>query len=124
MSFGDPANPDLVLDPYEHSSGFSGAKHRSEDLLCVNPISGTQNGVAPAESNPGTLVPTANLLSANVISGAVGAHCEKGLLILDGRIPPLGPYVMPGNNYHVYDYALFWGAIRRDAERRLAAWHR
>jgi hypothetical protein len=31
--------------------------------------------------------------------------------------------VMPGNNYHVYDYALFWGAIRRDAERRLAAWH-
>ncbi|MEA3057316.1 MAG: hypothetical protein QOF34_131, partial [Sphingomonadales bacterium] len=36
----------------------------------------------------------------------------------------LGPYVLPGNNYHVYDYALFWGAIRRDAERRLAAWHR
>jgi hypothetical protein len=31
--------------------------------------------------------------------------------------------VLPGNNYHVYDYALFWGAIRRDAERRLAAWH-
>jgi hypothetical protein len=124
MSFGDPANPDLVLDPYEHSSGFSGARHRREDLLCVNPISGTQNGVAPAESNPGTLVPTANLLSANVISGAVGAHCDKGLLMLDGRIPPLGPYVLPGNNYHVYDYALFWGAIRRDAERRLAAWHR
>ena len=56
--------------------------------------------------------------------GPVGAHCDKGLLILDGAIPPLGPFVLPGNNYHVYDYALFWGAIRRDAERRLAAWRR
>ena len=54
----------------------------------------------------------------------VGAHCDKGLLILDGNIPPLGPFVLPGNNYHVYDYALFWGAVRRDAERRLAAWQR
>ena len=33
----------------------------------------------------------------------------------------LGPYVLPGNNYHVYDYALFWGSIRADAERRLKA---
>jgi putative Holliday junction resolvase len=32
--------------------------------------------------------------------------------------------VLPGNNYHVYDYALFWGSIRADAERRLAAWRR
>jgi len=124
LSFGDPPNPELVLDSYEHSSGFSGEKRRRQDLLCVNPISGTQNGMGPAESNPGTLVPTADLLSATVDPGTVGAHCEKGLLILDGKIPALGPYVLPGNNYHVYDYALFWGAIRRDAERRLAAWHR
>jgi len=124
LSFGEPANPDLVLKPYEHSSGFSGAARRREDLLCVNPITGTQDGAAPPGSNPGTLVPSANLLSATLVAGAVGAHCEKGLLILDGNIPPLGPYVLPGNNYHVYDYALFWAAIRRDAERRLAAWHR
>jgi hypothetical protein len=124
LTFGDPANPDLVLESYEHSSGFSGMKRRREDLLCVNPISGTQNGVASPEANPGTLVPSANLLSAALEPGRVGAHCDKGLLILDGNIPPLGPYVLPGNNYHVYDYALFWGAIRRDSERRLAAWRR
>ncbi len=124
LSFGDPPNPDLVLDSYEHSSGFSGEKRRRQDLLCVNPVSGTQNGVAAAEANPGTLVPSIDLMSAKLEPGAVGAHCDKGLLILDGKIPPLGPYVLPGNNYHVYDYALFWGAIRRDSERRLAAWHR
>ena len=122
LSFGDPANPQLVLNSYENSSGFSGTKRRREDLLCVNPVSGTRNGVAPPEENPGTLVPSANLMSATVVPGQVGAHCDKGLLMLDGNIPPLGPYVLPGNNYHVYDYALFWGAIRRDAERRLAAW--
>ena len=54
-------------------------------------------------------------MSATVTEGVVGAHCDKGLLIIDGNIPPLGPYVLPGNNYHVYDFALFWGAVRRDA---------
>jgi len=44
--------------------------------------------------------------------------------LLDGDIPALGPFVLPGNNYHVYDYALFWTAIRGDAVRRLQAWHR
>jgi hypothetical protein len=124
LTFGDPANPDLVLHSYEHSSGFSGIERRREDLLCVNPISGTQNGVAAEDANAGTLVPSADLLSAKLEPGRVGARCDKGLLIVDGELPPLGSYVLPGNNYHVYDYALFWGAIRRDAERRLAAWRR
>lgn len=122
LTFGDPANPRLVLNSYERSSGFSGAPRRRTDLLCVNPISGTQNGVGSPEGNPGTIVPGADLHSATLLPGQIGAHCDKGLLILDGNIPPLGPYVLPGNNYHVYDYALFWGAIRRDAERRLSLW--
>jgi hypothetical protein len=122
LSFGDPANPELVLNAYEDSAGFSGAKRRREDLLCVNPLTGTQNGVSPPETNPGVLVPTSNLMSATLQPGGVGARCEKGLLLLEGDIPPLGPYVLPGNNYHVYDYALFWAAIRADAQRRLAAW--
>ena len=42
-----------------------------------------------------------------------------GLLIGEG--PNLGPYVLPGNNYHVYDYSLFWANIRADANRRLKA---
>jgi len=124
LSFADPANPELVLNSYESSSGFSGEKRKREDLLCVNPISGTQNGVGSPRMNPGTLVPSADLMSATVTEGVVGAHCDKGLLIIDGNIPPLGPYVLPGNNYHVYDFALFWGAVRRDAQRRLEAWQR
>jgi hypothetical protein len=88
----------------------------------VNPITGTQNGTAPPQDNLGTLVPTGDLKSATLELGLVGARCQRGLLIVGGSIPQLGPFVLPGNNYHVYDYALFWGAIRGDAWRRMEAW--
>ena len=32
----------------------------------------------------------------------------------------IGPYVLPGGNYHVYDYSLFWANIRADVEARLS----
>ncbi|HUP67186.1 MAG TPA: DUF3089 domain-containing protein [Sphingomicrobium sp.] len=122
MSFGEPANPQLILDQWEDSKGLNGGPRRQEDMLCVNPITGTRNGVAPPQDNPGSLVPAASLQSATLQPGLVGARCEKGLLLIGGSIPALGPYVLPGNNYHVYDYALFWSAIRGDAWRRTEAW--
>lgn len=124
MSFAEPANPSLILGEWQKTNGLTGEKRRRKDMLCVNPITGTPGSAASPAANPGTLVPNGDFTSADLQPGAVGAHCDKGLLILDGKIPSLGPYVLPGNNYHVYDYALFWGAIRRDAERRLAAWRR
>jgi hypothetical protein len=123
MSFGEPANPSLILDQWTRSRGLTGGERKPDQILCVNPITGTIGGSAPPEANPGTLIPTANFSSATLDAGRVGAQCRDGLLVVDGQIPSLGPFVLPGNNYHVYDYALFWGAIRRDAGRRLAAWH-
>jgi len=124
MSFAEPANPQLILGEWKKTQGLTGGERRPANILCVNPINGMQNGSAPPESNDGVLLPSTNLTTATLQRGGVGAHCDKGLLILDGTIPPLGPFVLPGNNYHVYDYALFWGAIRMDAERRLKAWRR
>ena len=122
MTFGEPSNAGILLDEWKKTKGLNGKERRPEDILCVNPISGIENGAAGATDNPGTLVPTSDFSSATLQPGIIGARCDKGLLILDGAAPALGPYVLPGNNYHVYDYALFWGAIRRDAKRRLAAW--
>jgi hypothetical protein len=124
LTFGEPANPDIVLNSYQGSAGLAGGKRKREDLLCVNPLTGMPDSAAPPQANPGTLVPSQDLRSATLQPGLVGARCDKGLLIVSGDIPPLGPFVLPGNNYHVYDYALFWGAIRQDAQRRLSAWHR
>ena len=121
QSFAEPANASLMLDAWEGTKGPAGAERRRQDMLCVNPLTGTQGGVAPPTANAGTLVPRGDFANADLVAGAVGAHCDQGLLILDGVIPALGPYVLPGNNYHVYDFALFWGSIRADAARRLAA---
>ena len=121
QSFAEPANPSLILDAWEDSAGGSGPRRRA-DMVCTDPISGANGGSSPPAANPGTLVPSADLTTATLEPGRVGSRCDKGLLIIGGDIPSLGAFVLPGNNYHVYDYALFWGAVRRDAERRLAAW--
>jgi hypothetical protein len=121
QSFGEPANTKLISDAYEKPALPGGGHRRRADLLCTNPITGTLGGVAPPSANLGTLLPSADLGSATLAGGQVGARCEGGFLLIDGAIPPLGPYVMPGNNYHVYDYALFWGSIRADVARRLEA---
>jgi hypothetical protein len=124
QSFSEPANTDLVTDVFEGSTGFNGQKRRRQDMLCVNPVTGSPAPSAPGQS-AGTLVPTDQALTdATLVPGTVGARCEGGFLLISGRdneLPELGPYVLPGNNYHVYDYALFWGDIRRDFARRLQA---
>ncbi len=122
MSFAEPANPELVIAGYQGSAGLTGAKRKREDILCVNPLTGTQDGAAPPAANRGTLVPSRDLRSATLVPGQVGARCDRGLLLLEGAIRLLGPYVLPGNNYHVYDYALFWEAVRADALRRTRGW--
>jgi putative Holliday junction resolvase len=43
-------------------------------------------------------------------------------LLLIGDPPQMGPYGLPGNNYHVYDVPLFWTNVRQDCLRRVAAW--
>ena len=122
MSFADPANPSLILDGWEKSRGPAGAERHRRDMVCVNPIRGTEGSAAPPADNPGTLVPNGDLTDATLAVGQVGARCDGGFLLIDGEVPAIGPYVLPGNNYHVYDYALFWANIRRDAQQRLSAW--
>ena len=122
QSFAEPANTSLVTGSWVGTRGLTGTKRQQDDMLCVNPVSGTVNGHAEPLDNPGTLVPTADLASASLLVGQVGARCDRGFLLIGGAIPPMGPYVLPGNNYHVYDYALFWAAIAQDALNRTIAW--
>ena len=124
QSFAEPANSSLVTSSWVGTRGLTGTKRTAKDMLCVDPVSGMRNGRSHMRDNPGTLVPTADLTGATLAPARVGARCDEGFLMIGGAVPAMGPYVLPGNNYHVYDYALFWGAVRRDAERRLAAWRR
>jgi len=121
QSFREPANTARIIDAYRKPVAANGAQRKRADMLCINPISGSIGGASPPGANLGTLVPSADLASATLAPGQVGAACKGGFLMIDGAVPMLGPYVLPGNNYHVYDYALFWGSIRADADRRMRA---
>ncbi|WP_010186873.1 DUF3089 domain-containing protein [Sphingomonas sp. PAMC 26605] len=121
QSFAEPAEPSLVLDAYDASSGVDGKPRRGTPMVCTNPLTGTPDAAAPASANRGTLVPSADLSSATLVAGQVPARCDPRGLLLIGAPPALGGYVLPGNNYHVYDYSLFWANVRADAARRLAA---
>ncbi|MEH3123943.1 MAG: DUF3089 domain-containing protein [Sphingomonas phyllosphaerae] len=121
QTFGEPADPSLILDNYDRSTGFDGKPRRGTQMLCVNPLTGTPNAAAPASANLGTLFPNAAMSEARIEPGRIGAHCGGRGLLLIGSPPDVGPYTLPGNNYHVYDYSLFWANVRADAARRLAA---
>ncbi|OJY60885.1 MAG: hypothetical protein BGP16_13260 [Sphingobium sp. 66-54] len=123
QSFAQPADTSAVETTFDRERGFDGQSRKGSAMLCTNPLTGGGAADARAEANLGTLMGDGEPLSTQLVApGMVGAHCEeRGFLMLDGA-PRLGTYMLPGNNYHVYDYPLFWANIRADAARRLVAW--
>ncbi|WP_324751316.1 DUF3089 domain-containing protein [Sphingomonas sp. LY54] len=124
QSFAEPADPKMVTDVYDASVAPDGTPRVGSPMLCVNPLTGAAGGAAGPERNLGTLVPNGDLTQAKLVKAAVPARCDvRGFLLIGEDDPELGPYVLPGNNYHVYDYALFWANLRADAEARLTKFH-
>lgn len=121
-SFAEPADPDMLLMRYSRTPGFDGQPRGDGPILCVNPLTGSANGAAPAAANLGTLVPRQDLDGGDLVVGAVPARCDQRGLLLIGDPPRLGQAVLPGNNYHVYDVPLFWKNLQRDVVRRVSAW--
>ncbi len=121
-SFAQPAEPDSWFEVYRRSRGLDGQPRGDSATLCVNPITGVAGGSASAGANLGTLKPNADLSSGELVPGAVPARCDARGLLLIGDPPQLGPFVLPGNNYHVYDIPLFWANLRQDFRRRTGAW--
>ncbi|MGH6658227.1 MAG: DUF3089 domain-containing protein, partial [Sphingomicrobium sp.] len=122
QSFGEPANPSLIFDNWAGTKGPTGRIRAHADIVCINPLTGTSGGAAPPSANLGTLNPSADYSTATIVPGQVGARCDRGLLLVNGALPRANGFVLPGNNYHPFDYALFWGSIAADAERRVTAW--
>jgi hypothetical protein len=122
-SFAEPADPSQLLERFTATPGFDGRPRGTGAIICTNPLTGTMGGAATAEANLGTLKPSSDFSSGELIVGAVPARCDPatGLLMI-GDPPDLGPGVLPGNNYHVYDIPLFWANLKADVTRRLTAW--
>jgi len=122
QSFAEPADPKLEDAYFAATRGYAGPSRGGTAMLCVNPLTGTAGGTAPASANRGSLVPNAALTDATLEPARVPARCDaRGLLLIGAPPAGFGTFVLPGNNYHVFDYALFWANLRADAGRRLAA---
>lgn len=119
QSFADPADPHQVLDIYDRSTGFDGKPRRGSPMLCVNPLTGAPGSAALPSANRGSLIPNEGLKNAAIERGRIGARCAPGGWLNIGAPPNgYGSYILPGNNFHVFDYAMFWANIRADAEAR------
>ncbi len=122
QSFAEPADPALIVDSYNASTGLTGKARKGTAMICTNPITGTPGAAAAASDNQGTLVPSQDMATATIVAGGLPARCDdRGFLLIGPPPEKIGQYVLPGNNYHVFDYSLFWANVRADAARRLEA---
>jgi hypothetical protein len=124
LSVADPADTAMLMQAYGRRTGLDGQSVAGSPFLCSNPLTGTPDAAAEAQANLGTLIPDLAARGGTLVVGAVPAACGPDHFLHIGEPPKLdlGPYVLPGNNYHLYDVTLFWANLRADFERRVAAW--
>jgi hypothetical protein len=135
LTVADPADTSQIVRTYGRRHGLDGqalavkgadGKISASPFLCTNPLTGTRDGSADAGSDLGTLVPDFRTGTGTLAPHAIPASCGSDHFLHIGQPPrlDLGPYVLPGNNFHLYDMTLFWGNLRADFERRVAAWQK
>lgn len=124
LSVADPADTAMLLKAYARRTGLDAQSVAGSAFLCTNPLTGVPNSAAGAEANLGTLVPDFKARSGTMAAQIVPAACGPDYFLHIGPPPKLdlGAYVLPGNNYHLYDVTLFWANLRADFERRTQAW--
>lgn len=123
QSFADPADIAPIRETFELGTGYTGISRKNTAMLCSNPLSGiTNNAAVPQSQNLGSLVPVSDFTSGSLIAKGLGAACQPDGRLSIGEAPAeFTAFILPGNNFHVYDIPLFWANLRADIARRTAA---
>lgn len=124
-TFAEPADTSMVTGAYDGTIGFDGRPRAGTRMLCTNPLTGIPDTAAGPDANLGTLKPSEGFKAGALIAQKVGAKCDddRGFLLIGDAEAAQNyapSYVLPGNNYHVFDITLFWANVRADVLRRLA----
>ncbi len=133
-TYGEGGTPKPAT-PHWYSDGWEYAEHKR--VLCINPLSWRRDEMrVPASQHPGALGLPANYGMANVLFNTptgekvealpavlpewTWAQCRDGYLYIEPQRD--GPFASPLDdealNYHTRDYALFYQAIRENAQTR------
>ena len=122
QSFAEPADTDGVTQGAQRQGWLDGSHGDGRPYLCSNPLTGGTGGSAAAAGNTGTLLTGSAEGAGSLRQGMIPARCDADGFLLIGPPPDLGEFVLPGNNYHVYDIPMFWRNLRSDVEGRVRAW--
>jgi len=100
--------------------------------ICVNSLTWTQTGAAPAASNPASLPfakdpkKGATPILPALVPHLTGAECHDGLLRVD--VPLIAPagfqdiLSLVFGSYNLGDYGVFYSSIRANLTPRIDAW--
>jgi Protein of unknown function (DUF3089) len=121
QSYAEPAGYGDTMAQFEALPGLTGKSRRGDRYLCTNPVKGRTGVASTAADHAGMIRPDSSFATAAITRPGVPARCDAKGFLLIGPGPDLGPFVLPNNNYHAYDYPLFWMNIRADVARRLRA---
>jgi hypothetical protein len=121
-TLGADADAQKQREAFVSRAGYPAAM-ANERFVCTNPIAWTTEiGAAPASDNIGGWTPGRSDPPRPIDPGVVGARCENGALFITEPNPfAYRIAVLPGGNYHNYDYQLFWMNIRKNAQDRVRA---
>lgn len=89
---------------------------------CVNPLTWTIDGAAPAGANLGAIHGKRDGPLGAPIPAYTGARCDHGMLVIDTVGPPFMNPLVKGGVYHIYDYNLFYMNLRANALERTESW--
>lgn len=125
QTFGPKGETAGIEGYFQTTVGLGGTPRVGTKMLCTNPLTWTVDGSAEASSHKGAAERVEDAAPLGTpLPEFSGAACNaKGFLMLD-REPGEAwqDFKMAGENYHVYDYHLFYMNIRENAARRAVNW--
>lgn len=125
QTFGPKGDTSGLKVYFETTVGLGGMPRKGTKMLCTNPLTWKIDDAATAANHMGALERVDDDAPlGNPVAGFNGARCgEDGFLYLENEPgEPWQQLKMAGENYHVYDYHMFYMNIRENAALRAAAW--
>lgn len=125
QTFGPKGDTSGLKVYFETTVGLGGMPRKGTKMLCTNPLTWEIDGVASADGHKGALerLGDDDPLGRPIV-GFNGARCgDDGFLYLENEPGEAWQSLkMAGENYHVYDYHMFYMNVRENAALRTTAW--